>query len=100
RYRISEQVEFVDRTRDFAQLHVTGPQAAAVLERAAGVTLPQLTEMKELQYFLLPLTPFAICRHDLLGLPGFDVFSPTSAVSEAIWERLTPRGATWPEVLW
>jgi folate-binding protein YgfZ len=100
RYRISEQVEFQDRTHDFAQLHVTGPTAAAVLESMAGATLPQLKDMKNLQYLLLPLTPFAICRHDLLGLPGFDLFSPTAALPEEVWEQLTPAGATWPEALW
>jgi tRNA-modifying protein YgfZ len=99
-FRISEQVEFQDRTHDFAQVHLAGPQAAAVLGRAAGAAPAQLTDMKELQYFLLPLTPFAVCRCDLLGLPGFDLFCPTAAVSEAVWERLTPAGATWPEVLW
>ena len=100
RYRISEQVDFQDRTHDIAQLHVAGPRAAAVLERTAGATLPQLKDMKGLQYLLLPLTPFAICRHDLLGLPGFDVFSPAAALPEEVWERLTPSGATWPEALW
>lgn len=100
RYRISEQVEFQDRTHDIFQLHIAGPQSAAVLERTAGAALPQLKEMKELQYFFVPLTPFAICRHDLLSLPGFDVFGPAAALTEAVWERLTPAGATWPEVLW
>jgi len=100
RYRISEQVEFTDRTHDIAQLHVAGPQAPAVLERAMGTALPQLMEIKDLQYFHVPLTPFAICRHDLLGMPGFDVFSPASALSEEVWEQLTPAAATWPEALW
>ena len=59
-----------------------------------------MKELKELNYFLLPLTPFAVCRHDLLGLPGFDLFCPTAVLSEAVWERLTPAGATWAEVLW
>jgi folate-binding protein YgfZ len=99
-YRISEQVEFADRTHDFAQLHLAGPEAAAVLERAAGAALPHLKELKELDYFPLPLTPFAICRRDLLGLPGFDLFCPTAVLSEAVWERLTPSGATWAEALW
>ena len=100
RHRISERVEFQDRTHEFFQLHVAGPRAAAVLERTAGAALPQLKEMKDLQYFAVPLTPFAICRHDLLGLPGFDVFGPAAALTEAVWERLTPTGETWPEVLW
>jgi tRNA-modifying protein YgfZ len=99
-YRISEQVEFDDRTRDFAQFHLAGPRASAVLEQAAGGALPRLKDLKELDIFLLPLTPFAICRHDLLGLPGFDVFCPTAVLTEAVWERLTPAGATWAEVLW
>src|SRR5438067_2237212 len=30
-YLISEQVEFTDRTRDFAQMHLAGPQAGAIL---------------------------------------------------------------------
>ncbi len=100
RYRISEQVEFSDRTHDVAQLHVAGPRAQAVLEGAAGVGLPHLKEMKDLQLAHIALTPFGLCRHDLLGSPGYDVFCPTAAVSEEMWEWLTPAGATWPEVLW
>jgi len=99
-FRISERVEFADRTHDFAQLHVAGPQAPALLEKTFGAAPPQLKELKELDYFLLPLTPFAVCRHDLLGLPGFDLFCPTAVLSEAVWERLTPSGATWAEALW
>ncbi|HVS35066.1 MAG TPA: aminomethyltransferase family protein [Gemmataceae bacterium] len=100
RYHVSEQVDFQDRTHDFFQLHLTGPQAAAVLEKTAGAALPQLKEMKDLHYFRLPLTPFAICRHDVLGTCGFDMFGPTAALAEAVWEQLTPTGATWPEALW
>ena len=32
-FLISEQVEFADRTRDFAQMHLAGPKAQAVLEQ-------------------------------------------------------------------
>jgi folate-binding protein YgfZ len=99
-FRISEQVDFEDRTHDFAQLHVAGPRAAAVLEQAAIGSLPQLTGLKELDHFLLPLTPFFVRRHDVLGLPGFDVLCPTAALAEPVWERMTPAGATWAEVLW
>ena len=99
-YRISEQVEFADRTHDFAQLHVAGPGALAVLEQTAGAAAPHLKDLKELNYVLVPLTPFAVCRHDLLGLPGYDLFCPTAALTEAVWERLTPAAATWPDALW
>ena len=36
---------------------------------------------------LVPLTPLSIRRHDLLGLPGYDVVCPTAALTEAVWER-------------
>ena len=61
-FRISEQVELVDRTHDFAQFLVTGPRAAAVLEQAVGASLPRLKEMKDLDHFALPLTPFIFRR--------------------------------------
>src|SRR4051812_3444816 len=35
-FLISERVEMADRTADFAQLHLAGPRAKAVLEKALG----------------------------------------------------------------
>ena len=98
-FRISEQVEFADRTHDFSQFHVAGPRAEAVLERTDGTALPRLKELKQLDHFVLPLTPFIIRRRDLLGLPGFDMLCPTAALTEPVWERMNPTGATWTEVL-
>jgi tRNA-modifying protein YgfZ len=98
-FRVSEQVEFSDRTHDFAQFHVAGPRAEAVLEQTDGAALPRLKALKELDHFALPLTPFIIRRHDLLGLPGFDILCPTAALTEPVWERMNPTGATWAEVL-
>jgi tRNA-modifying protein YgfZ len=98
-FRISEQVEFADRTHDFAQFHIAGPRAEAVLEQTAGGSLPRLKELKQFDHFALPLTPFIIRRHDLLGLPGFDVICPTAALTGPEWERMNPTGATWAEVL-
>src|SRR5207248_3318206 len=42
-YLISEQVELADRTPDFAQLHLAGPDAPAVLARAAGAAVDETT---------------------------------------------------------
>src|SRR5258708_13831910 len=43
-FLISEQVEFAERTREFAQLHLAGPEARAALVKALGEDLPDLRE--------------------------------------------------------
>src|SRR3954469_21107312 len=73
RFVISEQVEFADRTREFAQLHLAGPQATAVLEKALLDDVPPL---EELQHMVRTFGADATChvrRHAPLGLPGYDV---------------------------
>src|SRR5205085_7553011 len=42
RHLIAEQVELADRTPEFAQLHLAGPRAAAVLSAALGEDVPDL----------------------------------------------------------
>jgi folate-binding protein YgfZ len=73
-FLISEQVEFADRTRELAQMHVTGPQAEAVLART------QLGDQAQVR------------RHDLLGVAGFDVLCP-AAEAESVWKSLLGNGA-------
>src|SRR5204863_6835947 len=41
-FLIAEQVELADRTADFAQFHLAGPQARHVLEPALGEPVPDL----------------------------------------------------------
>jgi folate-binding protein YgfZ len=68
RYIISEQVELADRTAEFSQLHVAGPQAPALLHRSSGGALPELDDHQH-----LPLTAGCIMRRSSpLGLPGYD----------------------------
>jgi len=92
RYLISEQVEFANPTAAFAQIHIAGPQATAILEHVfAGERLP----VQPLQH-----TPvrFAgkeqnwIRRHDAFGLPGFDLVCPAEQAA-SIWQRLIQAGA-------
>jgi glycine cleavage system T protein len=90
-YLISEQVEITDRTRDLTELHLAGPQAAAVLERAAGEPLPPL---QELQHLPRPLGE-AVChlrRHSPLGLPGYDVLCSRDQAA-SVWHKLVAAGA-------
>jgi tRNA-modifying protein YgfZ len=74
RYIISEQVELADRSAEFSQWHIAGPEAESVLTRTA----------------LGP--PCRIRRWDRLGLPGWDVVCPC-ADGKQVREQLTVAGA-------
>jgi folate-binding protein YgfZ len=68
RYLISESVEIADRSAEFLQFHLAGPNAKTVLEKALGESLPDLPEFAHLERDL-----GRIRRRDLLGVPGFDI---------------------------
>jgi folate-binding protein YgfZ len=90
-FLISEQVEFTDHTRAFAQVHLAGPRARAVLEQALGGPLPELDPL----HLTLAAVNGVTCqvrRHDVLGLPGYDLVCPQAGAT-GIWERLTAAGA-------
>jgi folate-binding protein YgfZ len=73
RYLISERVEIADRTGDFGQFHLAGPQAKSLLEEALGNTLPDLTEFAHMEGTFGTHATCGIRRRDPLGLPGFDI---------------------------
>lgn len=81
RYIISEQVELSDRSAEFAQWHVAGPVAKAVVDRAA------LT------------AGWQIRPWDRIGLPGYDVLSQLAS-KHAVRKALLDAGANsaGPEV--
>src|SRR6185437_15614686 len=83
RYLISERVEIVDRTVDFAQFHLVGPMARAVLEMALGGSfdLPEFGHVDGM-----------IRRRDWLGLAGFDILAAKDQAEEAK-KRLLDGGA-------
>ncbi len=92
RYLISEQVELADRTRDFAQLHVAGPEAAALLGKVVKDGLPVL---RPLQVTLADCGAGPTCqvrRSDALGVPGFDFICP-AAEAPSVWDALVKAGA-------
>ncbi len=90
-YLISEQVELADRTGDFAEFHLAGPEAAAVLGRALGGPPPVLADLQH-QTVTFGTAESRICRHDRLGLPGFDLWC-SSAAAAAVWQALCQGGA-------
>jgi tRNA-modifying protein YgfZ len=73
RYLISEQVEIADVTEQFAQMHLAGPQAAAVLAKALGEAIPALPEFGHMERTFGANTTCSIRRRDQLGVPGFDL---------------------------
>jgi folate-binding protein YgfZ len=89
---ISEQVEFADRTREFAQLRLAGPRAHATLERALVDDVPPLEELQHMVRTFGTDATCAVRRHDPLGVPGYDVVCLRARV-EAVWQLLTRAGA-------
>ena len=89
---ISEQVEFADRTREFAQMHLAGPNAVVVLERALMDEIPPLGELQHMERTFGTDATCNIRRRDPLGLPGFDVIC-LRARAETVWQFLVRAGA-------
>jgi folate-binding protein YgfZ len=72
RYLISEQVKLADRTHEVAQMHLAGPRAREVLERALGYQMPDLLELQHARQMLAG-ADCQIRRHQPLGLFGYDL---------------------------
>ncbi len=103
RHLISEQVELDDRTREYAQVHLCGPEARAVLERALGGPVGELGELQHEQRPFGSAGPVQVRRHDLLNLPGYDLLWPATDAA-SFWQALTqararPAGAETFEML-
>src|SRR5918993_1224120 len=69
RHLISEAVELADQTEQFAQVHLAGPRAKAVLEKALGEPVPHLAEFQHMERTFGSPPPCHIRRHDPLGVP-------------------------------
>jgi tRNA-modifying protein YgfZ len=89
---ISEQVEFADRTREFAQLHLAGPGAKAILERTLLEDVPELAELQHMMRTFGSAGACHVRRHDALGVPGYDIACLRSR-AEGVWQHLTRSGA-------
>jgi folate-binding protein YgfZ len=81
-YLISEQVEFTDRTQEFAQWHLAGPQSREILRRALGEEVPDLAPLRLLVRPDSPDGMVQIRRHDPLGVPGYDILCPAGRGAE------------------
>src|SRR5262249_39489197 len=90
-YVVSEQVEFADRTREFALMHLAGPQAKNVLEKGLVDDVPDLEELQHMMRTFGASDTAHIRRHDPLGLPGYDIVC-LRARAENIWQMLVRAG--------
>jgi folate-binding protein YgfZ len=91
-FLISEQVEFADRTREFAQMHLAGPQAHHVLEKAL---VDDVVALEELQHMVRTFGSDAtshVRRRSPLGVPGYDVLCLRGR-AESVWQMLVRAGA-------
>jgi tRNA-modifying protein YgfZ len=91
-YVISEQVEFADRTREFAQMHLAGPRAHMILEKALLDDVPPLENLQHMMRTFGVSDTCHIRRHDLLGVPGYDIVC-LAARAGNVWQMLTRAGA-------
>jgi folate-binding protein YgfZ len=92
RYLISEQVELADRTADFAQFHLAGPKAAAILSSALGEPVPDLPEFAHMERTFGKGGTCSVRRRDQLGVPGFDIVCRME-VGEEVRRALLAAGA-------
>lgn len=92
RYLISEQVEFANHTTAFAQMHLAGPCAEALLRQILGdANLPSSILQHKAASFGSEGEGW-LRRHDALGLPGYDLVCPAEKAM-SIWHRLIQAGA-------
>jgi folate-binding protein YgfZ len=91
-FLISERVEFADRTREFAQMHLAGPKAHTILERALLDDVPPLEPLQHMVRTFGASDTCHVRRFDPLGVPGYDIVC-LNARAENIWQLLVRAGA-------
>ena len=92
KHLISEAVELADQTETFAQIHLAGPNAKAVLEKALGASLPELDEFMHMERTFGSTATCHVRRHDPLGVPGFDIVCRNERAA-GVWRLLQSAGA-------
>ncbi len=86
KFRIREDVEFVDRTSELGVLFLTGPDAEDWLKR---LDLPVV--LSPLQHGRARNERLQVRRVDLLGVPGWELCLPAQEAA-ALWTQITTAG--------
>ncbi len=96
KYLIADAVELADVTAEFSQLHLAGPNAKAILDRALAESIPNLAEFQHMERTFGANATCNIRRHDRLGMTGYDiVFLPQRA--DGVRRMLMAAGAVSAE---
>ena len=90
KHLISEAVELTDYTDLYVQMHLAGPNAKAVLERAIGSTLPDMSEFQHGSFDIAGVQ-CPVRRHDPLNLIGFDILCQNEH-AVTVWQALGAAG--------
>jgi folate-binding protein YgfZ len=85
----SEDAQIRDVTSEVTVVGVHGPSAAAMIQRATGISVADLAN----RYDNLTADSLTIANDDSLGVPGFDMYVPTSD-AEALRKKLVEAGAS------
>ncbi len=80
RYLISEQVELEDVTAAFAQFHLAGPTATAVLELLVG-PVPELAEFQHMERTIAGVQ-CSVRSRTPLGMPGYDLVCDAASADQ------------------
>jgi folate-binding protein YgfZ len=92
RHLISEAVELADQTDNFAQIHLAGPNARSILEKALGNSILDLAEFLHMERTFGASATCHVRRHDPLGVPGYDLVCRNERAAE-VWRVLQGAGA-------
>lgn len=92
KFLIAEQVELADKSADFSQVHLAGPSAKAILQRALADAVPDLSPLQHMERTFGANVHSHIRRNDALGLPGFDIVC-LKALAPGLHRILTECGA-------
>lgn len=92
RHLVSEQVEFADRTGEFAQFHLSGVGSTQLLSDAIGEEIPELAQHQHMVRTVGGRIPTSIRRNDKLGQTGYDLVV-LSDRGPSLWQILVENRA-------
>jgi aminomethyltransferase len=94
RNHMQDGVEFVDRTKEMAQLAVQGPGSQAILQRLASFDLEEIP-FYHFKVGLLSGTECTVSRTGYTGEDGFEIYLPAESADE-IWTAIMSTNGVTP----
>jgi folate-binding protein YgfZ len=92
KHLVSEQVEFADRSAEFAQFHISGAGSTQLLSQAIAEDIPELGQHQHMVRTIGGRIPTSIRRNDKLGQIGYDLIILSNR-APTLWQVLVENGA-------